>query len=53
MEAEPALKELILGKRTRAFFAIMDGQTIECEDYRKKKRMLDGKTGKSYIYPLL
>mgnify|MGYP000541834831 CR=1 FL=1 len=41
MEAEPALKELILGKAGRErFFAIMDGQTIECEDYRKKKRML-------------
>lgn len=51
MEAEPALKELILGRAGRErFFAIMDGQTIECEDYRKKKRMLTGKTGKSYIY---
>lgn len=41
MEAEPALKELILGKAGRErFFAIMDSQTIECEDYRKKKRML-------------
>ena len=41
MEAEPALKELILGRAGRErFFAIMDGQTIECEDYRKKKRML-------------
>ncbi len=38
MEAEPALKELILGKAGRErFFAIMDGQTIECEDYRKKR----------------
>ena len=41
METEPALKELILGKAGRErFFAIMDGQTIECEDYRRKKRML-------------
>ena len=41
MEAEPALKELILGKAGRErFFAIMECQTIECEDYRKKKRML-------------
>ena len=41
MEAEPALKELILGKAGRErFFAILEGKTIECEDYRKRKRVL-------------
>lgn len=54
MEAEPALKELILGKAGRErFFAIMDGQTIECEDYQEKKRMLTVKQGKILHLPLL
>lgn len=51
MEAEPALKELILGKAGRErFLAIMEGQTIECEDYRKKKTDAHSKKGKSGLY---
>lgn len=35
------VKGAVLGKAGRErFLAIMEGQTIECEDYRKKKRML-------------
>lgn len=40
-ETEPVLKELILGRTgIDRFFEIMEGQTLECEDYRKQKRML-------------
>lgn len=40
-ETEPVLKELTLGRAgIERFFSIMEGQTLECEDYRKKPRNL-------------
>ena len=40
-ESEPVLKELVLGKAARErFFTILEGQPLECEDYRKEKRIL-------------
>lgn len=40
-DTEPILKELILGRTGRErFFSFMEGQLLECEDYRKNKRML-------------
>ena len=41
LETQPVLKELILGSSSLSrFFDILEGQTIECEDYRKNVRML-------------
>ena len=40
-ETEPAVSELVLGKGARErFFEILAGQTLECEDYRREKRLL-------------
>lgn len=45
-ESEPVLKELILGKPARErFFSLMEGRTVECEDFRKEKRVLSVKRG--------
>ena len=44
--SEPVLKELTLGKAARnRFFAIMEGQTLECEGPWKEKRMLTIRRG--------
>lgn len=44
-EQGPVLKELVLGKSSRdRFFSIMEGQQLECEDYRREKRLLTVKT---------
>jgi len=41
LELEPVLKELVIGKSARErFFTILEGQTLECTDYRKEKRLL-------------
>lgn len=41
LETEPVLKELVLGRSARErFFGIMEGRTLECEDYRRQKRNL-------------
>ncbi len=43
-ESEPVLKELVLGKPARErFFSLMEGRTVECEDFRKEKRVLSVK----------
>ena len=43
-ESEPVLKELILGKSARErFFSLMEGRMVECEDFRKEKRVLSVK----------
>jgi len=40
-ELAPVLKDLALGKPARErFFSILEGQTLECTDYRKEKRLL-------------
>ena len=47
LETEPNMKELTLGKAgIERFFGLTIGQTLECEDYKKRARLLTVREGR-------